>query len=267
MNRMIIAAAMCACVVSVAAPASADTLILRDGTRIEGTVVGVVERTITFRGADGVSRQYQTSQVEALEFPTAAHAVARPAASNGLVMPAGTEFTVRTVEIIDSQKAGADQTFSALVEKDIANVSGRVIVPAGSNARLIIRQLSSGGRIGSPEMALDVESIAVEGRKYLVSTTDLTFVSDTGIGKNKRTAETTGGGALIGTIIGAIAGGGKGAAIGAVVGAAGGAGAQVLTRGKDVRVPRETVLTFRLDKAVSLQPDDKHSPSRDSSQP
>jgi outer membrane lipoprotein SlyB len=104
-------------------------------------------------------------------------------------------------------------------------------------------------------MVLDIQSITVDGQKYLVSTADLTRDSDTGIGKNKRTAETIGGGAALGTIIGAIAGGGKGAAIGVLVGAAGGAGAQVLTRGRDVRVPAETVLKFRLDRAVTLQPE------------
>jgi hypothetical protein len=39
------------------------------------------------------------------------------------------------------------------------------------------------------------------------------------------------------------------------VGAAGGAGVQVLTRGRDVQVPAETALTFRLDRAVTLQAD------------
>ena len=72
---------------------------------------------------------------------------------------------------------------------------------------------------------------------------------------NKRTAEAVGGGAVLGGIIGAIAGGGKGAAIGVLVGGAGGAGAQVLTRGHDVQVPAETLLTFRLDKPVMLQAD------------
>jgi hypothetical protein len=74
----------------------------------------------------------------------------------------------------------------------------------------------------------------------------------TGIGKNKRTAETVGGGAALGTIIGAIAGGAKGAAIGVLVGAAGGAGIEVLNKGKDVRVPAETLLNFRLDRPVTL---------------
>jgi phage tail tape-measure protein len=65
--------------------------------------------------------------------------------------------------------------------------------------------------------------------------------------------ETVDRGAALGTIIGAIAGGAKGAAIGVLVGAAGGAGAEVLNKGKDVRVPAETLLKFRLDKPVSLQ--------------
>jgi hypothetical protein len=73
------------------------------------------------------------------------------------------------------------------------------------------------------------------------------------VGANRRTAEMVGGGAVLGTLLGAIAGGGKGAAIGAAAGAAAGAGVQVLTRGKTVRVPAESVLTFRLDQPVTLQ--------------
>ena len=128
-----------------------------------------------------------------------------------------------------------------------------MIVPKGSSAQLMIRQLTSGGATGSPQMVLDIQSLTVGGRKYLVSTTDLTQDSDTGIGKNKRTAEAIGGGAAIGTLIGGIAGGGKGALIGVLVGAAGGAGVQVLTRGHDVEVPAETVLRFALDEPVTLR--------------
>ncbi len=255
MKRIVIATAMSLCVMSLAALSSADTLIMRDGTRVQGTVVGIAARTITFRHADGVSRRYPTSQVEAVEFLSAERANPRVVNGGSLEAPAGTRLVVRTVETIDSRNAGADQTFSAIVEQEVTNASGRVIIPERSSAQLIIRQLSSGGATGSPEMGLDVQSITVDGRRYLVSTADLTREGDTGIGKNKRTAETIGGGAAVGGIIGAIAGGGKGAAIGVLVGAAGGAGAQVLTRGRDVRVPAETVLEFRLDKAMTLQPD------------
>ena len=253
MKRIVIATAMSVCVVSLAAIASADTLIMRDGTRVQGTVVGIAARTITFRHADGVSRRYTTSQVEALEFLSAERANPRAVRSHTLVAPAGTELVVRTVETIDSQNAGADQTFSAIVEQQVKDESGRVIIPERSSAQLLIRQMSSGGKTGSPEMLLDVQSITVGGRRYVVSTADVALDSGTGVGKNKRTAEAIGGGAALGTIIGTIAGGGKGAAIGVLVGAAGGATAQVLTRGRDVRVPAETVLKFRLDKPVTLQ--------------
>ncbi len=253
MKRFIIATAMSLCLLLASAVSSADTLIMRDGTRVQGTVVGIAGRTITFRHADGVSRRYTTSQVESLEFLSAERANPRAVSSRKLEAPAGTELVVRTVERIDSRNGGADQTFSAIVEQEVTNTSGRVIVPERSSAQLIIRQLSSGGATGSPEMMLDVQSITVDGRRYLVSTTDVALDSGTGIGNNKRTAETVGAGAALGTVIGAIAGGGKGAAIGVLVGAAGGAGVQVLTRGRDVQVPAETLLTFRLDKAVTLQ--------------
>jgi len=253
MKRIIIAAAMSLSVVSLAAVASADTLIMRNGTRVEGTVTGIAGRTITFRHADGASRRYPTSQVASLEFFSADRA--NPRATNGrrLEAPAGTELVVRTIETIDSKNSSADQPFSALVERAVSDASGRVIIPEGSSAQLVIRQVSSGGATGSPEMVLDVQSITVGGRRYLVSTADLTEDSDTGIGTNKRTAETVGGGAAVGTIIGAIAGGGKGAAIGGLIGAAGGAATQVLTKGHDVKVPAETVLRFRLDKPVTLR--------------
>jgi hypothetical protein len=256
MKRIVIAAAMSVCVMSLAAISSADTLVMRDGTRVEGIVVSITGRTITFRHADGVSRRYSTSQVEALEFLSAERANPLAVIGRRLEAPAGSELEVRTVETINSRNSGAGQTFSAIVERGLTNVSGRVIVPDGASAQLMIRQVSSDGAVGSPEMVLDVQSITIDGRRYVASTEELTLDGGKGIGRNKRTAQTVGTGAVLGTIIGAIAGGGKGAAIGVLVGAAGGVGVQVLTRGRDVQVPAETVLTFRLDKAVRLQAED-----------
>ena len=224
MRRIVIATAMSLCVVSLAAVASADTLVMRDGTRVPGTVVSMAARTITFRHADGVSRRYPTSQVEAVEFVSAERANPKAVRSGRLEAPVGTELVLRTVETIDSRNVGADQVFSAIVEQEVKDRSGRVIVPEGASAQLMIRQLSAGGKTGSPEMLLDVHSITIDGRRYVVSTTDVALDSGTGIGKNKRTAE-----------------------------AVGGATAQVLTRGRDVRVPAETVLKFTLDQRVTLQ--------------
>lgn len=256
MKKLVIATSMSLCIVSLAGLASADTLVMRNGTRIQGTVVGIEARTITFRHADGTSRRYTTTQVQSLEFVSAERVNPRAVRGRQLEAPAGTELVVRTVETIDSRNSRPDQIFSAIVEQDVLDGSGRILIPRRSSAQLVIRQMTSGGATGSPEMMLDLESVTVEGRRYLVSTNDVTMQSDTGLGRNKRTAETVGAGAALGTIIGAIAGGGKGAAIGVLVGAAGGAGVQVLTRGRDVQVPAETALTFRLDRAVTLHADD-----------
>src|SRR5207248_989245 len=47
-------------------------------------------------------------------------------------------------------------------------------------------------------------------------------------------------------------GAGEGAAIGAVAGAGAGGTAQVLTKGKTVKVPAETILRFQLDRPLHL---------------
>jgi hypothetical protein len=131
----------------------------------------------------------------------------------------------------------------------------RLPISCHSQHSFLICSRLSGGVTGSSEITLDVQSITVNGRRYNITTADFKQKGNSGIGANKRSAEMIGGGAVIGTIIGAIAGRGKGAAIGAAVGAAGGAGAQVLTKGKQVIIPAETVLKFRLDQAVTLAPE------------
>src|SRR5262249_41691528 len=138
------------------------------------------------------------------------------------------------------------------VADDVKGNSGEVLIPKGSPAELSVSKLTSGGTTGSSEVALTLHSVQINGRKYLVSSEDVTQSGRQGIGKNKRTAEMVGGGALLGTLVGAVAGGGKGAAIGAIAGAGAGGAAQVLTRGKEVKVPAETVLNFNLDKPIRL---------------
>jgi len=170
------------------------------------------------------------------------------------IVPAGTSLAVRTNQEINATSAAEGHTYSATVEHDVKDESGSVVIPRGSEAQLVVRKASSGGTTGSPDLVLDVQSVTANGQRYLVSTADVERKNQRGIGKNRRTGEMVGGGAALGTIIGAIAGGGKGAAIGAIAGAGAGATAQVLTKGKEVRVPAETVLTFHLDQPLRLSP-------------
>ena len=162
-------------------------------------------------------------------------------------IPVGTEIAVRTNNSIDVRNSSDGRIYSGVVDRDVRDANGTVAIPRGSNAELIVRN------VASRNLALDLESVNVNGQRYVVSTNDVTRGgSKQGLGENKRTAKYVGGGAVLGSIIGAIAGGGKGAAIGAAVGAAGGAGTQVMTRGGSVRVPSESVLTFRLDQPLNV---------------
>ncbi len=169
------------------------------------------------------------------------------------IIPSGTQISIQTNERIDSNTAAAGQRFSAVIAGDVVDSTGVVRIPNGSDATLVIRSASGGNSNSGSDLVLDVDQITVFGRRYAVSTVDLGGQGRQGLGANKRTAEMVGGGAAVGTLLGALFGGGKGAAIGAGVGAAAGAGTQVMTRGKAVIVPAETVLTFQLDRDLSLR--------------
>jgi hypothetical protein len=159
-------------------------------------------------------------------------------------IPAGTTITVRTDDSIDTRYDDG-RIYTGVVARDVPGRNGRVVIPKGSGVEMTVRQISDN------EVALDLSSISVNGVRYGVeAASSVTNSENEGIGANKRTGQYVGGGALIGAIIGAIAGGGKGAAIGAGVGAAAGAGAQVLTRGKSVDVPAESLLTFDLTEPL-----------------
>jgi hypothetical protein len=174
------------------------------------------------------------------------------ASRQGMVVPAGTEIAVRTNEAIDSSTAAAGRNFSGSVEKDVRGRNGEILIPKGSATELAVSKVSGGGTTGSPEVALALHAIDIGGQHLLVNSADLQQGNDQGIGKNKRTGEYIGGGAALGTLLGAIAGGGKGAAIGAAAGAAAGGTAQVLTRGKEVKIPAESTMQFRLDQPLRL---------------
>ena len=167
-------------------------------------------------------------------------------------VPAGTEIVVRTNDTIDTKHPSDSRIYTAVVDRDVRDRSGRVVIPRGANAELIARDT------GENEIVLDLEAVDVNGQRYSVDTASQVITGDAsedrkeGLGKNERTGKYVGGGAVIGSIIGAIAGGGKGAAIGAATGAGAGAVTQTVTRGSSVRLPSESLLTFRLDRPLRV---------------
>jgi hypothetical protein len=249
------------------------TAILRDGTKLTGAVTSSTPSEITLNMDSGGTRTVLTKDVKSLDYGDAGAAAANtpaPAAANApraervhpeataiqtktFVIPAGTEVSVRNDETIDSANAAEGQTYAAEVTNSVRDANGAVVIPQGANAQLVIKSASGGGRIrGASDLVVDLRSISVGGKQYLVDATDLEQKGKSGIGANKRTGEFVGGGAALGAVIGAIAGQGKGAAIGAASGAGAGALTQVLTKGGSIKIPAETLMTFKLDSAVKI---------------
>ena len=160
------------------------------------------------------------------------------------VVPPGTDIHIRTAETITRSRADG-RVFRGTVAEDVLDRSGNLAIPRGADAELIVRNLGN-------EMVIDLDSISVYGRRYAVAANDVSRNEKEGLGANRRTGKYVGGGAVLGTILGAIAGGGRGAAIGAASGAAAGAGGEVLTRGRALRIPAESVLHFQLARQLAV---------------
>jgi hypothetical protein len=131
-------------------------------------------------------------------------AVATLAVAQTGTIGTGTRIVVRTSEMIEVMKNEV-RVFAGVVETAVSDANGHVAIPRGSRVDLIVKTLSNN------DLVLDLQSLTVNGRRYAVETDSVAAGSKqkAGIGKNKRTAEYIGGGALLGTIVGAIAGGGK----------------------------------------------------------
>ncbi len=258
---------------------------LKDGSTVPGTIVASSQTDMVVAGDDGIERKIPLTQIKSVEYgeantpeparqasapraqprtsreparqpaqpPAPAPAAAPAVTTRTFELPVGSEISVRTNEAIDSGTAAEGQSFEAQVTRDARDANGDLVIPRASEARVVIKSASKGGRFrGQSDLVLDLQSVVINGRQYAIETADITQKGKSGVGVNKRTAGYTGGGAALGAIIGAIAGGGKGAALGAGAGAGAGALTQILTKGGAIKVPVESVLTFTLDKPLRV---------------
>jgi DUF3011 family protein len=169
-----------------------------------------------------------------------------PASPVSRVEP-GTNLPVRTNDYIDTHSRDG-RIYYGRIADDVRGSDGQIAIPRGSDVELIVR------RAHDNDLILDIESITAYGQRYAIDTQAERLESSNrdGVGANERTGKFVGGGAVLGTILGAIAGGGKGAAIGAAAGAAAGAGTEIATQGREVRVPAESIVNFRLDQPLLI---------------
>jgi hypothetical protein len=168
-----------------------------------------------------------------------------------IVVPAETVISVVLDETVGSKISTPGQQFSASVREPV-EVDGRVAIPKGARATGIVKDAKPAGRFkGGAALELTLTSIEINGTNYDVHTT---APNETSKGKGKRTAAMVGGGAGGGALIGGLAGGGKGALIGGLIGAAAGTGGAGLTGNREITLPAETPIRFKLVDPLEIRP-------------
>ncbi|HYU48092.1 MAG TPA: hypothetical protein VEK84_18160, partial [Terriglobales bacterium] len=197
--------------------------------------------------------QNTTAQPGAAGGSAPANNSAQPQASQPppTVVPAGTALTVRLREAVGSKISQPGQSFSATLSSPVA-VEGYTVIPAGAAAQGVVVDAKPLGRFkGGAVLELRLSSVTVNGSETSIQTSAVTRTEK---GKGKRTAVMAGGGAAVGALIGGLAGGGKGAAIGAVAGGGAGTGGAAFTGNKDIVLPAESAVSFRLKSPLEVLP-------------
>jgi hypothetical protein len=172
-----------------------------------------------------------------------------PPVAKTVTLPAGTLIPIRMTDTLDSAKTQPNTVFHGSLAGDLV-VDGMVVAKSGAavTGRVIIAK-DAAHFAGSAELSIELTRIDTVDHPVDVVTD---AYDKQGAGRGKNTALKTGGGAAVGAVLGGLFGGGKGAAIGAASGGGLGAGANGVTRGQQVQIPTETLVSFHLQSPISV---------------
>ena len=167
-----------------------------------------------------------------------------PPAPVRLTVPAGTAVTIRTNGTLSASRNEVGDRFNGTLERALV-YHGETIYRSGTPVSGSIVASKGKGRFkGAGDLGIELTAIGdnrVETSEY----------EKVGKGRGKRTAGFIGGGGGLGALIGGLAGGGKGALIGGLAGAGAGTAATAYTGNRDVVIPAESVITFRLRSSLT----------------
>ncbi|HEX9759846.1 MAG TPA: hypothetical protein VGA40_02950 [Candidatus Acidoferrales bacterium] len=166
-----------------------------------------------------------------------------------VTVPLGTPLRVALDQSLTSEQHRAGDEFQATV-LDPIEVNGEPAILAGSRVRGVIVDARESGRLaGVARLRLELSEVQVGDDWYDVETSSVSY---RGGDHKKRNWIIIGGSAATGTLIGALAAGGKGALIGGPVGAGAGVAAAAITGKKNIRIPAERVMTFKLTEPLTV---------------
>ena len=166
-------------------------------------------------------------------------------------IPAGTSLAVRIDQRISVKASHAGETFTGEIVEPIAASDGGLLVPKGARVRGVIDAAHRRGRFkGASLLELRLTSMTLNGQSIPLRTRDL---SERKKGKGKRTAAFMGGGSGLGMLVGGLASGGVGLVVGGLAGGGAGTAAAGLTGNRDLDIPAESIVHFKLAGDLVVQ--------------
>jgi hypothetical protein len=194
-----------------------------------------------------------TSYDPAAPAPAAGQPVAAnqtPAPVVHVSVPAGTSLAIRINQHISVKHAHAGDRFSGeVVEPVISN--GSEVIPRGTHVGGRIDEAHRRGHFaGRSVLELRLTSMTLNGNEYGLDTHDNVSTKK---GKGKRTGAFIAGMTGAGMVIGGIATGGVGLAIGGAAGAGAGTLIAGTTGNRDIEIPAESIMHFRLADDLVVQ--------------
>ncbi|HMF76016.1 MAG TPA: hypothetical protein VK604_10175 [Bryobacteraceae bacterium] len=173
-----------------------------------------------------------------------------PPVPASLTIPAGTFFTVRTNQLLSTDKNQTGDAFSATLVQPVV-VNGVVVAEPGQTlAGRVAESVKAGHVEGTARLGIQLTELTlVDGQQLPIQSALVSRKGSTSVGRDAGAiAGTTG----LGAAIGAAAGWGTGAAIGAGAGAAAGVIGVLVTRGHPSVIYPEQLLTFRIDVPLTV---------------
>ena len=188
---------------------------------------------------------------------TPAPVVAEPKVSRPLTpvstkytLPAETTISVRLIDSVSTETNKAGDTFLASLAEPLT-VDGVTLFAKDTSVSGKVLTVEEPGRVkGVASISLQLTEIQPKKGSPLPLETQP--FSETAKAEKKKDAAIIGAGTGIGAAIGAIAGGGKGAAIGAIAGGGSSSGYVLATKGKQLKYPSETLMTFKLAEPLTV---------------
>lgn len=167
-------------------------------------------------------------------------------------IPAGTTLAIRINQHLSVKSSQSGDRFDGEIAEPVVGDNGRVIVPKGTPVGGVVAAAHKRGHFkGASILQLRLTSMTLNGTRYPLETSSLTRSKK---GKGKRSAAFIGGGSGLGMLIGGIATGGTGLLIGGLAGAGAGTAAAGLTGNRDIDIPSESIVHFRLADTLQVQP-------------